>query len=68
MEDGKPIYADAAARLARFFDASTELMSILARACGHTHLNQFNIEDLTTFKSDIADLTGIEFGGIRGRQ
>lgn len=61
------IVDDAAARLARFFDASTELMRILARACGHTHLNQFNIEDLTTFKTDIADLTGIQFGGIKGR-
>ncbi len=61
------IIDEAAKRLARFFDASTDLMRILARACGHTHLNQFNTEDLTTFKSDMADLAGIPFGGVRGR-
>jgi glutamate synthase domain-containing protein 2 len=58
---------DAAERLERFFGASTELMTVLARACGHTHLNQFCIEDLTTFQSEMASLTGIEYGGVSGR-
>ena len=31
---------EAAQRLARFFGASVELMKVLARACGHTHLHQ----------------------------
>ena len=53
----------AAERLARFFGASTDLMKVLARACGHTSLNDFNINDLTTWKRDIADLTGVRFGG-----
>jgi len=53
----------AAERLARFFGASTDLMKVLARACGHTSLNDFNINDLTTWKRDIADLTGVHFGG-----
>ncbi len=61
------IIEDAADRLERFFNASAELMGVLARACGHSHLNQFCIEDLTTFKSEMADLTGIEYGGIKGR-
>jgi len=61
------IVDDAAQRLSRFFDASVSLMSTLARACGHSHLNEFCLEDLTTFKSDIADLTGVEYGGIKGR-
>jgi len=44
-----------------------DLMKILARACGHDHLSQFNIEDLTTFKREMADLSGIEYGGVHGR-
>ena len=61
------IVEEAAERLARFFNASTQLMSVLARACGHSHLNQFCLDDLTTFKTDMADLTGVDFGGVRGR-
>ena len=61
------IVDDAAERLARFFHASIELMGILARACGHDHLGQFCIDDLTTFKTDMADLAGVQYGGVRGR-
>lgn len=61
------IVEDAADRLARFFAASIELMSILARACGHNHLSQFCIDDLTTFKREMANLTGIDYGGMKGR-
>ena len=56
-----------AERLKNFFSASVELMQVLARACGHTHLNQFSRDDLTTWKKDMADLTGIEYGGLAGR-
>jgi len=54
----------AAERLARFFSASVELMTVLARAAGHDHLNGFNQDDLTTFKTDMANLTGITYGGV----
>jgi len=54
-----------AQRLARFFGASTELMKVMARACGHNHLNQFNAHDITTWKKEMADLSGISFGGVR---
>ncbi len=37
-----------AQQLARFLGASVGLMQVMARACGHTHLNQFNADDLTT--------------------
>jgi len=57
------IVQDAAERLARFFDSSVDLMKVMARACGHTHLNQFNDNDLTTFKRDMAHLTGLDYGG-----
>jgi glutamate synthase domain-containing protein 2/CDGSH-type Zn-finger protein len=56
--------AVASERLARFFDASVHLMSTLARACGHTHLNQLSSDDLTTWKRDTAYLTGVKYGGV----
>jgi len=37
---------------------------VMARACGHEHVNQFCMDDLTTWNTDIAHLTGIEYGGI----
>jgi hypothetical protein len=58
------IVDESAKRLARFFEASVDLMKVLARACGHTHLNQFNTDDITTFKRDMAYLTGIAYGGV----
>ncbi len=53
-----------AKRLANFFSASVELMQVLARACGHEHLNQFHPSDLTTWKREVAHLTGIAYGGV----
>lgn len=56
---------DAADRLERFFTASTELMEVLARACGHDSLTQFTIDDLTTFDREMHHLTGVAYGGIK---
>jgi glutamate synthase domain-containing protein 2 len=53
-----------AQQLNNFFRASTELMQVMARACGHTHLNQFSPDDLTTWKREMAHLTGIAYGGV----
>ncbi|MEO0663161.1 MAG: FMN-binding glutamate synthase family protein, partial [Planctomycetota bacterium] len=47
-----------------FFEASTELMKVLARACGHDHLSKFTSDDLVTWKRDIADLTGVAYAGV----
>ena len=58
------IVEDAAKRLDRFFRASTELMQVLARSCGHKHLNELCKDDLTTFNRDMAYLTGIAYGGV----
>ena len=55
---------EAAERLARFLGASVELMKLLARACGHSHLSEFTIDDLTTFKRDMAELSGVAYGGV----
>lgn len=56
---------DAANRLQRFFEASTELMEVLARACGHDSLDQFSVDDLTTFDREMCHLTGIAYGGVQ---
>ena len=53
-----------AQQLANFFGASTELMQVMARACGHDHLSKFNHADLTTWKREMADLSGVTFGGV----
>ena len=58
------IVDDAAKRLERFFTASVDLMKVLARACGHRHFNEFNIDDLTTCDRDIASLTGVRYAGV----
>jgi len=55
---------ESARRLATFLGASVELMKVLARACGHIHLNEFSSTDLTTFHRDMAWLTGISYGGV----
>lgn len=51
-------------QLYNFLSASTELMKVMARACGHDHLNQFNPKDICTWKKDMAELTGIKFAGV----
>ncbi|MEO0764465.1 MAG: glutamate synthase-related protein [Pseudomonadota bacterium] len=53
-----------ARQLANFFEASTELMQVMARACGHDHLGKFNASDLATWKKDMSDISGVAFGGL----
>ena len=51
-------------RLKNFFDASVERMQVMARACGHDHLSKFSIDDLTTWQREMADLSGVAYGGV----
>ena len=53
-----------ARRLERFFEASTELMVLLARACGHDHLRDFCADDLVTWKREMAELAGVRYAGV----
>ncbi len=55
---------EGAARLGSFFGASTELLKVLARACGHDHLNKFKKGDLTTWKKEMSELSGVPFAGF----
>ena len=54
----------ASQRLATFFGASIELMSVMARACGHDHLNKFAKTDLATWDEQMAKLTGVKYSGF----
>ncbi len=56
-----------ALQLKNFFDASVELMQVMARACGHDHFIDFTLDDLTTFKPEMAELSGVAFAGAGAR-
>lgn len=56
---------EAARRLTNFLEAATTLMSVMVRACGHTRLADFAIDDLTTFDREMHHLTGIACGGVQ---
>ncbi|MCW8875583.1 MAG: glutamate synthase-related protein [Kangiellaceae bacterium] len=55
---------NSASRLKNFFEASVELMQVMARACGHHNLSDFSREDLATWHYQMARLAGIEFSGL----
>ncbi len=51
-------------QLANFFNASVELMQVMARACGHHSLNDFNRDDLATWHREMAHLSGVNYAGV----
>ncbi|MFK8001877.1 MAG: glutamate synthase-related protein, partial [Polyangiales bacterium] len=53
----------AADRLDRFFRATTELMQVMARACGHDRLSGFCKEDIATWHYEVSRLGGIAYSG-----
>ena len=55
---------NSAHRLKNFFQASTELMQVMARACGHDDLGKFNKDDLATWHRDMALLSGVRYAGV----
>ena len=58
------VIEESARRLTRFLDATVELMTVLARACGHRHLSELCIDDLTTFDREMHHLAGVPYGGL----
>lgn len=52
-----------AEQLNSFFRNATHLIQVMARACGHQHLNDFSNTDLTTWNRDMAMLAGIAYAG-----
>ncbi len=59
------VIEESATRLKNFFQASVELIKVMARACGHRHVNEFRIDDLTTWNQNMAGLSGISYGGLK---
>ncbi len=57
------IIEESADRLKNFFEASAELMTVLARACGHDSLSKFESRDLTSWRRETAELAGVRFAG-----
>ena len=55
----------AAQRLERFLRSSTELMAVMARACGHSKLSDFTLDDITTFDRNLAALGGVPYAGVQ---
>jgi glutamate synthase domain-containing protein 2/CDGSH-type Zn-finger protein len=53
-----------AKQLSTFMGASVQLMQVMSRACGHDHLSKFAHTDLTTWKREMAHLSGVAYGGV----
>lgn len=41
-------------------------MQVVARVCGHASLSEFRATDLTKWKRETADLSGLRFVGVSG--
>jgi glutamate synthase domain-containing protein 2 len=57
------IVESSAKQLSNFLLSVTELMKVIARACGYDDFSKFNHGDLSTFNRDMHYLTGISFSG-----
>lgn len=58
------IIDQSAHQLNHFLTATTELIQVIARACGYDNIRKFNPDDLSTFDENIYKLTGISYAGI----
>jgi glutamate synthase domain-containing protein 2 len=58
------IIDQSAKQLATFFQASSDLVKVVARACGHDDISKFNFNDLSTLDYEIHQLTGIRYAGL----
>lgn len=57
--------AKSAKQLKNYFEATTELMKVIARACGYDDFSKFNFNDLSTFDHEMYKLTGIRYAGVQ---
>ena len=58
------IINQSAKQLYNYFDATNNLIKVIARSCGYNNISKFNHDDLSTFDLDIHKLTGINYAGI----
>ena len=53
-----------AKQLSNYFNATNDLMKVIARSCGHDDFTKFERSDLSTFNWDMHKLTGIPYAGV----
>ena len=58
------VIQSSARQLYNFFNATNDLMKVVARACGHNDFRKFNKYDLSTFQFEMHELTGISYAGV----
>jgi len=58
------IIESSAKQLNNYFDATNNLIRVVARACGYDDISNFNKTDLSTFDYDMHRLTGISYAGV----
>ncbi|MDA7836452.1 FMN-binding glutamate synthase family protein [Salibacteraceae bacterium] len=58
------IIQSSAKQLANFFEASNDLIKVVARSCGYDDVSKFNHNDLSTLDRDMHHLTGINYAGV----
>ncbi|WP_179338727.1 glutamate synthase-related protein [Winogradskyella ludwigii] len=59
------IIDSSAKQLQNYFEATNDLIRVVARACGYDDITKFNQDDLSTYDRDIHYLTGINYAGLR---
>lgn len=59
------IIDQSAKQLGNFFEATNELIKVIARACGYNDIRKFNPNDLSTLDYEMHRICGIPFAGVR---
>ncbi|MDT7832981.1 glutamate synthase-related protein [Flavobacteriaceae bacterium S356] len=58
------IIQSSAKQLHNYFEATNNLIKVVARSCGYDDISKFNHADLSTFDRDMHYLTGINYAGV----
>jgi glutamate synthase domain-containing protein 2 len=54
-----------AKQLHNYFNATNDLIKVIARSCGHSNINQFDMNDLSTLSYEMHRMTGIKYVGMQ---
>ena len=58
------IIDSSAKQLKNYFEATNDLIRVVARSCGYDDVTKFNHNDLSTYNRDMNLLTGINYAGV----
>lgn len=59
------IIDSSAKQLQNYFEATNDLIRVIARACGYDDVSKFNKDDLSTYDRDMHHLTRINYAGLK---